>query len=253
MNPLEIHNHVAKSSGRDVGDISPLTAELTALASQAQADTTHIQLPGAVANVQRGLSELAQEQREAVEQRERAMEIAQRHLDDFIEYLQGFDVNEGKLQPLLEARVIYNEDTEEAYIAQQDGETIEKLYLSACSLTGELPLPKELRLAKLDCDDNQLTSLPELPVTLTRLSCSDNQLTSLPDLPDTLETLYCRYNQLTSLPELPATLKKLYCDFNQLTSLPELPVTLTVLDCHANLLSALQKQATLEQFPGATV
>ena len=43
------------------------------------------------------------------------------------------------------------------------------------------------------------------------LSCNNNQLTSLPELPASLEWLYCYNNQLTSLPELPASLATLYC------------------------------------------
>jgi hypothetical protein len=35
VNPLEIHKHVARSSGREVGDVSPLAAELSALAYDA--------------------------------------------------------------------------------------------------------------------------------------------------------------------------------------------------------------------------
>jgi hypothetical protein len=83
------------------------------------------------------------------------------------------------------------------------------------------------------CSDNQLTSLPELPVC-EELYCSDNQLTSLPELP-VCETLYCRYNQLTSLPDLPMC-KTLDCRYNQLTSLPELPVCKT-LYCSGNQLT----------------
>lgn len=36
MNPLEIHKHVAQSSGRKVGDVSPLSAELIQLAEEAK-------------------------------------------------------------------------------------------------------------------------------------------------------------------------------------------------------------------------
>ncbi len=48
----------------------------------------------------------------------------------------------------------------------------------------------------LDCDDNQLTELPELPKNLTELFCYDNQLTELPELPKGLERLYCSHNKL---------------------------------------------------------
>ena len=72
----------------------------------------------------------------------------------------------------------------------------------------------------LDCTNNQLTSLPELP-NVKYLHCSRNQLTRLPDLPN-IEFLHCGHNQLTTLPDLP-NVKELSCGFNQLTILPDLP------------------------------
>ena len=102
----------------------------------------------------------------------------------------------------------------------------------------------------LDLSRLGLTSLPELPDTLTHLDCSYNQLTILPELPDTLTILECIYNQLTELPELPDTLTHLNCYNNQLTVLlwsqsdsvsskPELPDTLTHLYCRNNQLTVL--------------
>jgi hypothetical protein len=87
----------------------------------------------------------------------------------------------------------------------------------------------------LYCDNNQLTSLPDLP-NVVKLHCDNNQLTALPDLPNVVE-LYCSNNQLTSLPDLPNVVK-LYCKYNQLTALPELP-NVVVLDCDNNQLTSL--------------
>ena len=113
------------------------------------------------------------------------------------------------------------------------------LGISNRNLTGRLLIPKQLQIAVLRCHNNQLTTLPDLPPTLTELYCDNNQLTSLPDLPPTLTKLYCRNNQLTSLPNLPPTLTRLDCDNNQLTTLPDLPSTLTVLWCRDNQLTTL--------------
>jgi Leucine-rich repeat (LRR) protein len=87
-----------------------------------------------------------------------------------------------------------------------------KRRVDECIRTGST----ELHLCNL-----YLTSLPDLPDTLTDLYCYNNQLTVLPELPDTLTQLICFYNQLTVLPELPDTLTHLYCYNNQLTVLPE--------------------------------
>ncbi len=94
-------------------------------------------------------------------------------------------------------------------------------------------------LQTLNCNNNQLTSLPTLPTSLQSLSCENNQLTSLPVLPSSLQILMCYGNQLVSLPTLPASLTNLGCTSNQLTSLPALPASLTYLDCGVNQLTGL--------------
>ena len=86
----------------------------------------------------------------------------------------------------------------------------------------------------LYCENNGLTSLPELPNSLTYISCYNNQLTILLELPNSLTILSCGNNHLTSLPELPNSLKELYCWNNELTSLPELPISLIYLECEDN-------------------
>lgn len=55
----------------------------------------------------------------------------------------------------------------------------------------------------LNCWNNQLTSLPFLPSSLTKLDCFHTQISNLPELPNSLTELLCENNQLTSLPELP--------------------------------------------------
>ena len=94
-------------------------------------------------------------------------------------------------------------------------------------------------LTHLYCNNNQISSLPELPNTLTHLYCYNNKLSKLPELPNTLTHLYCWENQLLNLPKLPDTFTHLYCSNNQLLSLPNLPNTLTHLFCSENQLSNL--------------
>ena len=85
------------------------------------------------------------------------------------------------------------------------------------------------KVVYIDCSDNQLTSLPELPNSLQVLFCSMNQLTSLPELPNSLQYLYCHNNQLTELPNLPNSLQYLDCENNKLTSLPNVPNSINYL------------------------
>lgn len=94
-------------------------------------------------------------------------------------------------------------------------------------------------LTTLVCAGNPLASLPNLPASLKHLDCSDIQLTALPNLPASLTSLYCRVNQLISLPSLPMSLIEIYCDQNQLNSLPTLPASLLFLNCSNNQLTSL--------------
>jgi Leucine-rich repeat (LRR) protein len=114
---------------------------------------------------------------------------------------------------------------------------LEELNCSNNELTTLPDLPPNL--IGLYCSNNELTTLPDLPQNLEELNCSNNELTTLPDLPPNLITLYCRNNQLTSLPTLPPNLITLYCRNNQLTSLPNLPQNLQVLYCYDNELTSL--------------
>jgi Leucine-rich repeat (LRR) protein len=91
----------------------------------------------------------------------------------------------------------------------------------------------------LNCSNNQLTSLPNLPLPLTYLYCLENQLTSLPNLPQSLIYINCNDNVLTSLPILPTTLTILICSNNQISSLPTFPQSLINVNCSFNLLNAL--------------
>jgi large repetitive protein len=94
-------------------------------------------------------------------------------------------------------------------------------------------------LQGLNCSNNSLTSIPNLPVSLTQLYCGGNPLFSLPSLPPSLIALDCQTNSLSSLPSLPASLQTINCGNNSLISLPALPASLTDLSCYNNTLTSL--------------
>ena len=96
-----------------------------------------------------------------------------------------------------------------------------------------------LNLKSLECLENNLSYLPQLPSNLVKLDCSMNQLSILPILPASLEELSCAVNKLTKLPNLPTSLKVLYCNFNEITSLPTLPNQLEYLACGSNKITCL--------------
>jgi hypothetical protein len=116
---------------------------------------------------------------------------------------------------------------------------VEDIYLCNKNLTYIPDLSRFVNLKYLDCDNNQLTYLPNLPSSLVGLYCSYNQLINLQKLPNNLEVLDCNSNKLTYLPSLPNSLNSLFCYNNKLTYLPELPNCLKVLDCNSNKLTYL--------------
>ena len=118
-------------------------------------------------------------------------------------------------------------------------ENIRGIIVNKCNLTYISNLSRFTNLEILDCSDNQLKSLPELPESLTELYCYNNQLISLPNLQKNLIILWCSNNQLISLPELPENLEELQCYNNLLTSLPDLQKSLNYLACSDNQITSI--------------
>ena len=102
------------------------------------------------------------------------IEQAAQALSDFRSYLEQ---STGKAAQALpsdsELSYTYNPDTQQCEITRLDGEPI-VLDISYSRLVGELPLPPQLMVTSLSCSNNQLTTLPELPASLTGLYCGDN-------------------------------------------------------------------------------
>ncbi len=76
---------------------------------------------------------------------------------------------------------------------------------------------------------------------LTWLDCSNNNLTSLYNVPTSLQTLYCQNNKITSFNYLQncSSLKSLNCSNNQISSLTNLPTSIEFLDCSSNKFTIL--------------
>lgn len=116
----------------------------------------------------------------------------------------------------------------------------------------ELPDLDNLPLLNyLNCSNNKIRKIGNLPRTLTRLRCNKNRLTELPALPECLVKLCCEYNHIEKLPKLPNTLKHLDCSHNsELVDLPRLPETMEYLNytgtrspfCNMNLENLLKLQ-----------
>ncbi|MBN4051910.1 PKD domain-containing protein [Cytophagaceae bacterium AH-315-L13] len=98
---------------------------------------------------------------------------------------------------------------------------------------------------KLECSNNNLSSLPDLSTELYYLLCTGNNLDSLPNLSNNIKliNLICYNNNLTSIPDLSANvnLQNLWCQDNDLDKLPPLinNTALTGLDCGQNNIKIL--------------
>ena len=122
------------------------------------------------------------------------------------------------------------------------------LNLRGLGLTQLPPIPEGL--CSLCVEDNRLTTIDELPTSLSSLNCSKNRLVSLPSaLPPALTHFTCNENRLSTLPPLPPTLVFLNCGGNpRLESLPPLDhlSQLVELYCGGNSLTELPPMSSLK-------
>jgi len=124
------------------------------------------------------------------------------------------------------------------------------------NIKGILDLDEFENLEELDCSNNKITEISNIPRTLKYLNCSNNQITILNDLPnhsillfdldefvnldefEKLEELDCSNNKITEISNIPRTLKYLNCSNNQITILNDLP-NLNEINCESNPLIKL--------------
>lgn len=141
--------------------------------------------------------------------------------------------------------------------------TIERLEVRLGNLSSLPDLSVYTNLIELDCRNNKLTELPNLPENLRYLDCSENKLTSLPALPDCLTYIDFSDNLFTSFPSLPNGIQYFNCENMDLPSLqslagyielegfgcgncglselPELPQSIQLIGCAYNELETLPK------------
>ncbi|MEO6903172.1 MAG: T9SS type A sorting domain-containing protein [Bacteroidia bacterium] len=87
-------------------------------------------------------------------------------------------------------------------------------------------------------------------INLINLECMDNALTAIPELPYFLDSLRCENNQLTALPPITPYLRNLYCDNNKITCLPYLPTSLGYISASGNLFKCIPNyHSRLSSYP----
>ena len=104
-------------------------------------------------------------------------------------------------------------------------------------IEGILDFGRFTKLTKLNCNNNQITSLDtqeilssdnisgahykftyskfigcNLPNSLIKLNCNNNQITRLDNLSNSLNVLHCINNNIIGFDNLPSSLKKFFCD-----------------------------------------
>lgn len=85
------------------------------------------------------------------------------------------------------------------------------LYLYKQNINGPIDLSSFFKLKILDCSNNTITHLDNLPNTLIKLYCSGNKIITLNILPQCLMKFYCSNNNLIGFNNLPLNLIEFYC------------------------------------------
>ena len=152
--------------------------------------------------------------------------------DTYADYFSAWDKWE-KQAPPSEERDEAVSRLKECLINNSDKLRLDRLNLS--SLPDNLPP----QITELNVSYNQLTNLPELPVTLKKLYSAGNKLSELPVLPPALESLQVQLNELENLPALPDSLLTMNISYNEIASLPSLPRDLKNLRATCNFLTEL--------------
>lgn len=146
--------------------------------------------------------------------------------------------------------------------------TLKYLFISSNKLTSLGNLSHLINLEALDCSNNNLNSLDNLPASLTELVCKYNKLTMLNvsnlkcleildcgnnnistlEYGNSLTQLDCNNNKLTVLNKYNSlqTLTVLSCEFNKLEKIPEYP-NLKILNCSHNKITSIDNLPHLEE------
>lgn len=96
--------------------------------------------------------------------------------------------------------------------------------------------PLSWKVSSLDCGDNKISNLINLPYKLVGLICDHNLLTSFTFYSNSpfINSLNCSNNNITALYNIPSTLSYLNCSYNQISSIPFLPFSVNTLICNDN-------------------
>ncbi len=87
-------------------------------------------------------------------------------------------------------------------ILSQFDDDVTEINISHKNIVGELDFSRFTKLKSLNCNNNKITNLDNLPNSLQRLYCGFNNITNLDNLPNSLQRLNCGFNKITNYYEL---------------------------------------------------
>jgi len=114
------------------------------------------------------------------------------------------------------------------------------LFISNNNITTLPNMSIMTHLEKFECNNNNLHTLPVLPLSLTDLQCQNNLLKDISNLPIQITILNISNNNVTSLPNKLTSLIMLRCSDNQIKAIPNYP-KLSELHCSNNPLQTVNK------------
>lgn len=119
--------------------------------------------------------------------------------------------------------------------------TSTKLNLSNLNINGVLDFSGIKNVSCIDCSNNQITELINLPIGLIELNCSHNQITKYTNLPIGLKKFNVSHNKLTGKLNLNnyTNLVELNCSNNLLRKLKVNSKHMIELNCSYNQISKL--------------
>jgi len=123
----------------------------------------------------------------------------------------------------------------ETFIFEPDGKVRVEGNLDL-SDTGISELPPGLYRVEgqLILNNNQITTIENIPDSVTELHLNNNQITTIENIPDSVTRLYLSKNQITTIENIPNSVIELWLKNNQITKKENIPDSVTYINIDSN-------------------
>lgn len=117
--------------------------------------------------------------------------------------------------------------------------SIKKCSFFNCKMQNIGTFPKSLETIEIEeCDIDEI----KVAYGATKLNCSNNQITNIDNLPDSIVDLKCSYNPIETIKRLPKNIFNIECVSCDITEVCELPVSLKKFNFRYNYLIKVPKR-----------